>query len=160
MADTTVQLEVENWVRENWMCVQFGQRFHLGRLKLSGGGEFLFDAVSEDKSIAACISTSGFKTSSGKPGSGKLHKLRADMFFLLTAVGLKRKLLILTEPDMHEGCLGERKAGRVPPDIEFHLASIPDELHARLHKAKVVASREVTPVKIEQLPDDLLLPPE
>ncbi len=157
MADTTVQLEVEDWVRENWMREQFGQAFYRERLKLCSGGVFDFDAVSEDKSIAACISTSGAKTSSGKAAVGKLLKLRSDMLFLLLAVGLKKKILILTEPDMHKVCLKERKAGRVPPDIEFHLARIPDQLHARLRQAKAVASREVTPEKIEQLPDDLLM---
>jgi hypothetical protein len=38
---------------------------------------FDFDAVSYDKSIAACISTSGGKTSSGKAAVGKLLKIRS-----------------------------------------------------------------------------------
>jgi hypothetical protein len=156
MPDTRVQLEVEDWVREHWMREQFGQSFYRNRLKLSSGGFFDFDAVSEDKSIAACISTSGGKTSSGKAAVGKLLKIRSDMLFLHLAAGLTRKLLILTEPDMHQVCLKEKSGGRAPLDIEFHLAPIPMELRGRLLFARAAASREVTREKIEQLPDDLV----
>jgi hypothetical protein len=157
MADTRVQLEVEDWVREHWMQQQFGQNFYRNRLKLSSGGFFDFDAVSEDKIIAGCISTSGGKTSSGKAAVGKLLKIRSDMLFLHLAVGLTRKLLILTEPDMHQVCLKERSGGRAPLDIEFHHAPIPAELRGRLSLARAAASREVTREKIEQLPDELAM---
>jgi len=157
MADTRVQLEVEDRVREYWMREQFSQSFYRNRLKLSSGGFFDFDAVGEDKSIAACISTSGGKTSSGKAAVGKLLKIRSDMLFLHLAAGLTRKLLILTESDMHQVCLKEKSSGRAPLDIEFHHAVIPVELHSRLLLARAAASREVTRDKIEQLPDDLMI---
>ena len=157
MADTRVQLEVEDWVREVWMREHFSQPFYRNRLKLTPGGVFDFDAVSEDKKIAACISTSAGKTSSGNFASGKLMKLRSDMLFLHLAIGLSRKLIVVVEPDMHGACLKEHAGGRVPLDIEFHLARIPDDLMARLVQARKVASREVTPEKVEQLPDDVLL---
>jgi hypothetical protein len=139
------------------MPKQFGKDFHRNRLKLSSGGVFDFDAVSDDKRIAACISTSGSKTSSGKSAVGKLLKIRSDMLFLHLATGLQRKLLILTERDMHDVCLKEKNGGRVPQDIEFHLVTIPDELHERLLRSRAAASREVTREKIEQLPDDLMM---
>jgi hypothetical protein len=41
MADTRVQLEVEDWVREHWMQQQFGQNFYRNRLKLSSGGFYV-----------------------------------------------------------------------------------------------------------------------
>lgn len=66
MADTHVQLEIEDWVRRNWMEAEFGQTFHRDRVKLSSGGVFDFDAASYDKGIAASISTAGARTSSGK----------------------------------------------------------------------------------------------
>ena len=47
MADTRVQLEVEDWVRRNWMPEQYGIRFSRERLRLRSGGVFDFDAVSE-----------------------------------------------------------------------------------------------------------------
>jgi hypothetical protein len=156
MADTRVQLEVEDWVRENWLQNEYGRKFYRNRLKLSSGGVFDFDAVSEDKSIAGCISTSGGKTSSGKLAVGKLLKLRSDMLFLHLAIGVDRKLLVLTEADMWEVCKKERAGGRMPLDIDLQLASIPEELRLRLLKARAAASAEVTPEKIEQLPDELL----
>ncbi|MEZ5929154.1 MAG: hypothetical protein R3C55_11850 [Parvularculaceae bacterium] len=66
MADTRVQVEVEDWVRRNWMQEKFGQPFHRDRIRLKSGGLFDFDAVSADQSIVASISTSSAKTSSGK----------------------------------------------------------------------------------------------
>ncbi len=77
MADTRVQIEVEGWVRENWMRSQYGKEFHSGRLQLVAGGVFNFDAVSTDESIVASISTSGGKTRAGKLAVGKLMKLEA-----------------------------------------------------------------------------------
>lgn len=63
MADTRIQLEVEDWVRRNWMPTQYGSKFSRERLPLRSGGVFDFDAVSEDRSIVGTISTSGARTS-------------------------------------------------------------------------------------------------
>lgn len=82
MADTRVQLEVEDWVRDCWMLKEFGQKYHRTRLPLSSGGVFDFDAVSDDRKTAACISTSSGMTARGKHAVGKLMKLRSDMLFL------------------------------------------------------------------------------
>ncbi|OAI44452.1 hypothetical protein AYO42_04705 [Rhizomicrobium sp. SCGC AG-212-E05] len=158
MADTRVQLEVEDWVRENWMQTQFSQNFHRKRLKLSSGGVFDFDAVSSDGAIAASISTSASTTSGGKHGTGKLMKLRSDMLFLLMAEQPTKRLMILTEVSMYATCLKEIDGGRVPSGIEFFLAKIPVELESRLVQSREKASKEVSPRKIlEQLPDELLL---
>lgn len=157
MADTRVQLEVEDWVRENWMQKQFGQRFHRSRLKLSSGGVFDFDAVSSDNQIAASISTSSAKTSGGKHAVGKMMKLRSDMLFLLMAETPSQRYVVLTEKSMYDACLKEKTGGRVPVGIEFCLAEIPNELELRLIKARAVASREVSPGLIEELPDEILL---
>src|ERR1022692_905424 len=99
MADTRVRLEVEDWVWRNWMAVEFGTKFSRERLPLRSGGVFDFDAVSEDHSIVATISTSGAKTSGGKHAVGKILKLRSDMLFL-TMVEAKRRIVVLTERDM------------------------------------------------------------
>jgi len=103
MADTRMQLEVEDWVRRNWMPTQYGRKFSRERLPLRSGGVFDFDAVSDDHSIVATISTSGAKTSTGNQGSGKILKLRSDMLFL-TMVEAKRRVIILTERDMCDQC--------------------------------------------------------
>jgi hypothetical protein len=157
MADTRVQLEIEDWVRANWMPQQFHEPFYRMRLRLSTGGFFDFDAVSENKTIAACISTSAAKTSAGKPGMGKLFKLRSDMLFLHLVDGLTRRVMILTDQTMHLACLKEVNGGRVPAGIEFLFATIPEELKARLIEARAAASKEVTRNKAEELPDEVLL---
>lgn len=141
MADTRIQLEVEDWVRRNWMPTQYGAKFSRERLPLRSGGVFDFDAVSEDHSIVATISTSGARTSSRNQGSGKIHKLRSDMLFL-TMVEAKRRVMILTERDMCDQCEKEFAGGRVPPEIEFVCAVIPDDLRVRLIAARLKASGE------------------
>lgn len=141
MADTRIQLEVEDWVRRNWMQSQYGTRFSRERLRLRSGGVFDFDAVSDDHSIVATISTSGARTSSGNYASGKVLKLRSDMLFL-TMVDARRRIIVLTERDMCDECEKEFSAGRVPPEIEFVCASIPEELRVRLIEGRGKASDE------------------
>jgi hypothetical protein len=128
------------------MSQQFGQRFHRDRVRLTSGGVFDFDAVSADGQIVASISTSSAQTSGAKRGSGKLMKLRSDMLFLLLAAPT-RPLMILTERDMFELCENEKKAGRVPQNIEFHCASLPPHLAAKLKGAKKLSSDEVSPFR-------------
>ena len=141
MADTRIQLEVEDWVRRNWMPTQFGTKFSRERISLRSSGVFDFDAVSEDHSIVATISTSGSKTSGGKYAVGKILKLRSDMLFL-TMVDAKRRIIVLTERDMYDQCEKEAAGGRVPPEIEFVCALIPDDLRLRLVAARLKASGE------------------
>ena len=144
MADTRVQLEVEDWVRLHWMPAKFGQKFHHERVGLSAGGVFDFDAVSEDRNIIATISTSGAKTASGKHAVGKLLKIRSDMLFLVMAKA-QRRVVVLTERGMFDLCRKELEGGRVPEGIEFVHAEIPDALAARLAAARSVASKETSP---------------
>lgn len=144
MADTRCQLECEDWVRQDWMPHRFGQKFHRDRVRLTSGGFFDFDGVSDDGTTIATISTSGAKTGGGKQGAGKLMKLRSDMLFLLLA-SPKRALMILTERDMYELCEKEKEAGRAPRNIEFHHAPLPSDLAAKLLIAKKASSDEVSP---------------
>lgn len=159
MADTRVQVEVEDWVRENWMRERFRQDFYRNRIKLLSGGVFDFDAVNVDKSIVASISTSGSKTSGGKHAVGKMMKLRSDMLFLLLAEAPTKIYIVLTEESMYAACLKEKAGGRTPQEIEFLWAKIPAELESRLVKARAMASKEVSSATLEDvLPDELLLP--
>ena len=141
MADTRVQLEVEDWVREEWMSKHFGQRFSRERIKLRSGGVFDADAVSHDGAIAAVISTSGAKTSGGNYAVGKMNKIRSDMYFLLLA-NVQRRVLVFTEKDMYEQWIKEQNGGRVASEIEFALAEIPDSLNKKLVGARLKASGE------------------
>jgi hypothetical protein len=145
MADTRIQVEVEDWVRREWMPEKFGQRFYRERLQLSSGGIFDFDAVSEDHKIVATISTSGAKTARGKNASGKLFKIRSDMFFLLLVRDVNRRIVVLTETDMVDLCKKETTSGRVPNSIEFVHAVIPEDVAAKLRQARGIASSEVSP---------------
>ena len=74
---------------------------------MSSGGVFGFDAVGDDESLVATISTSSSTTGSGKHEVGELMKLRSDMLFLLLAVP-KRALIVLTEKDIYELSQRER----------------------------------------------------
>jgi hypothetical protein len=141
MADTRIQLEVEDWVRRNWMPTQYGTKFSRERLPIRSGGVFDFDAVSEDQSIVATISTSGPKTSGGKHAAGKILKLRADMLFL-TMVDAKRRVMVLTEKNMCDQMEKEALGGRVPKEIEFVCVPLPEELRKRLVAARLKASGE------------------
>jgi hypothetical protein len=113
-------------------------------MKLRSDSKFDFDAVSCDDTIVATISTSASLTSGGKYGVGKMMKLRSDMLFL-TLVEAERRLVVLTEQDVYEKCLAEVAGGRLPPEIEFALAVIPDELRAKVMKARDASSKEVSP---------------
>ena len=139
MADTRVQVMVADWVRCEWMLERYGQRFSREPVDLSSGGVSDFDAVSADATIVANISTSG-----SKPASGKMHRVRSDIYFLLLAKA-DRKLMLLTERDMYERWLSEVEGGRVPDSVEFVRVEIPDDLDLKLKASRRVASREVTP---------------
>ena len=144
MADTRVQVEIENWVRCEWLPQKFNRIFRSERMRLTPGGVFKFDAVSEDDAIVANISTSSSLTARGKRASAKLQKLRSDMLFLLMTQAEKR-LIVLTEKDMYELCIREKLSGRIPMEIEFLHAELPADLTTSLRAAKLVASKEVTP---------------
>ena len=77
---------------------------------------------------------------------GKFFKLRSDMLYLVFADGVTRRLLVLAEPCMYEECLRERKNGRVPLNVEFVLADLPQDLRDLLTRSRERASREVRPV--------------
>ncbi len=144
MADTRIQLEVEDWVRRNWMQKQFGTRFSRERVRLHPGGVFDFDAVSDDGSIIATISTSGSRTAGGKNAVGKMLKLNSDMLYLTMAVGTKRRIVVLTEEDMYKKCMEVKHAGRTPGEIELVCAKLPVQLRERLVYARQLASKEIS----------------
>lgn len=144
MADTRTQLEVEDWVRREWLPAKFQQPFRRERIKLSSGGVFDFDAVSQDDTIVVTVSTSSGLTAGGKNPAGKLNKIRSDMYFLLLAPAQQR-IVVLTEKDMYDLCQKEVNGGRVDKSIQFLHVLIPSELADRLKDAKARASREVSP---------------
>ena len=113
-------------------------------------GVFDFDAVSADQTIIASISTSGSRTAPGKHATGKMMKLRSDILYILMT-NAARRLVILCETDMYERCKREVGAGRLPKEIEFFHAPLPDALAVRLFAARQIASNEVSPFKVKPI---------
>ena len=123
---------------------QFGGAFTKKQVRLTSSGVFKFDAVAADGQIIASISTSAPKTVSGKAASGKIHKIRADTFFLLFTE-TSRRMIILTDREMHERWMKERDGGRVPDSIEFFYARLPAALARWIEASRKTASDEVSP---------------
>jgi hypothetical protein len=144
MADSRVQIDAEDWVRRTWMPANLGGTYSRERLRLTPGGSFDFDAVAPDGQTAAVISTNGGITASGKAAKPKLNKIRSDCLFLLMTHA-KRRLVLLTDKDMYDLCIGEKNSGRMPTEIEFFHCPVPDELEQRLAESRKKAAEEVTP---------------
>jgi len=68
------------------------------------------------------------------------------MLFLLMVQADKR-IIILSEKDMCDYLIKEKDNGRVPLEIEFVHAPIPEDLKKLLIAAKMIASQEVSPKK-------------
>ena len=147
MADTRVQVEVEGWVRKQ-LEKEYGEVFIKKQVELKWGGWFEADAWSRS-GIVACISTSRYKTSGGKPGSGKVNKLYKDLLFMLNMRGVKEIYFVVTERDMYEYLCRRREEGRFPPETEVRLKfmDLPDALRYDLELARQEASIETSPKK-------------
>ena len=94
MADTTPQLKAQNWIVNKWLPGQYKCNFQSMKLTLKWGGEFEFDAVSSNKKIAVCISTSKSKTANGINAIGKYQKIKSDALYLLFAKGVRKRVLV------------------------------------------------------------------
>ncbi len=149
MAQSKVQNNVENWIVAAGLPQVYGQEFKKDKVRLKWGGLFEVDAISEDKSIACCISTSSALTASGKGAIGKRYKIKADSLMMLSLSDVRRKVLVFTEKDMLEFFLKERQSGRFAENDEIELLhiEIPKDLRKALARAKRIAAAEVTPSK-------------
>ncbi len=144
MANTRVQRVIEQWVRDTWLRRKYRRPFSAQSVRLTSGGTFAFDAVSDDGRVVACISTSSARTASGKQGAGKIHKIRSDMLFLLLARA-RRRLALFTAPDMATFWRREQTKGRLPKQIEVVVVPLRDVMRVVLRKAQRRSSREVSP---------------
>jgi hypothetical protein len=61
MADTRVQLEVEDWVRKEWMPQHFGMNFYRERLKVRSGGVSADDNRDQTCDLGDCSGEEGLK---------------------------------------------------------------------------------------------------
>ena len=147
MAKTKAQVMAQRWIVTKYFPMQFNQQFEEKRIDLIWGGEFKFDAVSEDGKIIGSISTSAAKTASGKPSSGKFHKIHSDTLYLLHANSAIKRLLIFTEKGMQEHFIREKESGRFPPGVDLIYVELPNNLKNQVKITRFLASQEVTPKK-------------
>lgn len=146
MADTSAQHSAEKWVVTRFLPERFKGTSFLGRkLTLEWGGQFAFDAVSEDGKIVALISTSAARTAGGKPAVAKFQKLKADALYLLNVIGAEELIMIFTEDSMLRHFEKEQKSCRFPPEIKFMLATLPEDIHSRVLASRKIASAETSP---------------
>jgi len=145
MAATQIQREIEKWVRDTWLRRRYRRGFSAQSVRLTSGGTFAYDAVSDDARLVACISTSAAWTASHKHAAGKIHKIRSDMLFLLLARA-KRRLAVFTELDMASFWRREQTNGRLPKTIEVVHVPLRGVMSVVLRRAQRRSSREVSPV--------------
>jgi len=121
---------------------------HKKSLVLKTGGEFSFDAVSDDGMIVAVISTSPGTTSGGKEATVKLLKIRSDVlwFYMLERVP-ERRLLVFSEKSMVDLIEKEKKKGRFPLEFEILKVDLPPDLAAKVAESQRIASEEVSPTR-------------
>jgi len=146
MADTTVQHKAEAWIIKHGLATQFpGVAFVGKKMKLSWGGSFAFDAVSQDQAMVIAISTSSARTSTGKLATAKFQKLKTDALYLLHLETEARRIMVFTEESMYEYFKKAVDAGRFPPSIELLYIPLPAHLHAEVLLSREVASNETSP---------------
>ena len=129
MADTSaMKNEIEFWVRKVGLPERLGfdgMQFTGQNLALSSGGEFAFDAVDKDKTVAVCISAGN----STNPGA--TNKIFKDALFLLLAKeSVKRRILVFTGEALFNRFKREQKEGRMPKEIELMHVKLPDDLQS------------------------------
>ena len=142
MASTHAQKQSELWIVNHWLPEKYGCAFSEQKVKMQGRGYFAFDAVSENKVIIGNVSTASAFTHRGSVASGKKSKLRADCL-MLALVSAQTKLMLLTEADMAEFGLKEKREGRLPLDVQIIHIELPQELKKQLSRAREIASKEV-----------------
>lgn len=148
MADTSINHAAERWIVETGLSLHWpGKTFAPKKMKLTWGGVFAFDAVSENGGIVAAVSTSAARTATGKLATAKYQKLKTDALYLLHLEVEARKVMVFTEPCMHEYFVKAAKSGRFPPNIELLHISLPKSLQAQVIETRVIASLETSPVK-------------
>jgi len=143
MADTSIQVTVEAWIRDQ-LAAELGNDLEKKTVDLDWGGKFEVDAWSDD-GVAVCISTSRYKTANGNSGSGKINKLYKDLLFLLKITKAQKRYFVVTEKDMYEYFVRRREEGRFPPESEVHLLFIdlPHSLRVKLEQSRKAASDEL-----------------
>lgn len=142
MADTTrIKKEIEPFVR-TWLGRELGDTTLMERdVTLLSGGVYVFDAVSEDRSIVAAVLCNRPKTRTGRENTGGLRKALGDFDRLKQLQGNVSKIMVFTNPEFCS--LIQRRARRFGiQDIEFKVCHLPPDKQKLLDNILDVASRE------------------
>jgi len=107
------------------------------RWKGEGTGVFRFDAVSEDCSIVASLSTAR------NLKSGQRAKLMRDATFMWLIPKVARRILAVVEASVAAALNVELKRGRLPPGTEIVVVNLARELREEIDKFRTLAAKEV-----------------
>jgi hypothetical protein len=141
MADSHfIKLRIEPAMRER-LAVAFGVRFLERAMPIRWNGEgtglFRFDAVSEDGTIIACLSTArNLKT-------GQRNKLMRDATFMWLTPGAKHRILAVVEARVADALNVELHCGRLPPRTEIRIIDLAPEMRQELENFRMIAANEV-----------------
>lgn len=129
MNNSNAHVDAEKWIREVELPKQFNQKFLQKSLMLKSGGNYKFNAVSEDDNIIAVISTLPGETPNGKVEEANLQKIRSEIYWvLMIEQRFEKILLVLTEQSMVNLIKKEKKKDRFPKEIEILRVKLPKEL--------------------------------
>jgi hypothetical protein len=106
-----------------------------------GQGKFAFDAVSEDGSVIACLSTAR------NLKAGQRHKLMRDATFMWLVPGVKQRVLAVVEPGVARSLEGERERGLIPPGTRIEIINLSAEMRDELETFRSSAANEVGGVR-------------
>jgi hypothetical protein len=110
-----------------------------------GTGSFKFDAVSEDGTVVACLSTAR------NLKAGQKHKLMRDATFMWLVPGVTRRILPVVCNSVAVALGIELNGGRLPPATELEIVALPEELLLELDAFNRAAVDEVKSVSPERV---------
>lgn len=102
-----------------------------------GIGSFRFDAVSEDGTVLACLSTAR------NLKAGQKHKLMRDATFMWLVPDAKRRILAVADSSVAVALDNELKGGRLPPATEIEVVALPVDLLTELDSFNRTAVEEI-----------------
>ena len=106
-----------------------------------GQGKFAFDAVSEDGTVVACLSTAR------NLKAGQRHKLMRDATFMWLVLGVEERILAVVEPGVAQSLEGELERGLIPPGTRIAIVTLPAEVREALETFRQGAANEVGGVR-------------
>jgi hypothetical protein len=106
-----------------------------------GQGKFAFDAVSEDGTVVACLSTAR------NLKAGQRHKLMRDATFMWLVPGATERVLAVVEPGVAQSLQSELERGLIPPGTKIAIVTLPAEVREALETFRLSAANEVGGVK-------------